>query len=148
MLLGTHPIPARSPAEREGQNGKEMMRKGDRGREEEEDEEGRGVCGWTMGFSRWNDWGEETEKSRDFGRRGVEDDGYSRGGEKRENGGITCYVNERRRLFRARENHQQLKMTTSGHINIRLQQLKACPHDSGGRREHRDGVKQQQRHFQ
>lgn len=24
MLLGTHPIPARSPAEREGHNGKEM----------------------------------------------------------------------------------------------------------------------------
>lgn len=24
MLLGTHPIPARSPAEREGQNGEEM----------------------------------------------------------------------------------------------------------------------------
>lgn len=30
MLLGTHPIPARSPAEREGQNGKET-REGDRG---------------------------------------------------------------------------------------------------------------------
>lgn len=31
MLLGTHPIPARSPAEREGQNGMEMggqMRRG------------------------------------------------------------------------------------------------------------------------
>ncbi|TNN66713.1 hypothetical protein EYF80_023102 [Liparis tanakae] len=26
MLLGTRPIPARSPAEREGQNGKEMRR--------------------------------------------------------------------------------------------------------------------------
>lgn len=30
MLLGTHPIPARSPAEREGQNGKETRREGDR----------------------------------------------------------------------------------------------------------------------
>lgn len=28
MLLGTHPIPARSPAEREGQNGKEMREGG------------------------------------------------------------------------------------------------------------------------
>lgn len=60
MLLGTHPIPARSPAEREGQKEKmRLERKGDRGGEEKE---GRGVCGWTMGISRWNDWGEETEK--------------------------------------------------------------------------------------
>lgn len=28
MLLGTHPIPARSPAEREGQNGMEMRGEG------------------------------------------------------------------------------------------------------------------------
>lgn len=63
MLLGTHPIPARSPAEREGQKEKEMRREreGDR-RGEEDVEEGRGVCGWTMGISRRNDWGEETEK--------------------------------------------------------------------------------------
>lgn len=52
MLLGTHPIPARSPAEKEGQNDEGMRRKGDRGGEEEE---GRGVCGWTMGIGRWNE---------------------------------------------------------------------------------------------
>lgn len=28
MLLGTHPIPARSPAEREGQNRKEARKEG------------------------------------------------------------------------------------------------------------------------
>lgn len=32
MLLGTHPIPARSPAEREGQNRKEIRREGGRQR--------------------------------------------------------------------------------------------------------------------
>lgn len=79
-------------------------------------------------------------KGGDFGRRGVEDDGYSRGREERENGGITCYVNERGRLRRARENNQQLTMATSSHINLRLGQLKACPHDRGGRRKHGDGV--------
>lgn len=55
MLLGTRPIPARSPAEREGQNGKEMRR--ERG--------GQKRRGGTVGsgewvISRWNDWGEET----------------------------------------------------------------------------------------
>lgn len=34
MLLGTHPIPARSPAEREGQNGKEMREGGREGERE------------------------------------------------------------------------------------------------------------------
>lgn len=67
----------------------------------------------------------------DFGRRGVEDDGYSRGREERENGGITRYVNERGRLIRARENNQQLTMATSGHINISLQHMKACSQDQG-----------------
>lgn len=45
--------------------------------------------------------GKRQRKSGDFGRQGVEDDGYSRGREERENGGITCYVNERGRLIRA-----------------------------------------------
>lgn len=45
MLLGTHPIPARSPAEREGQNGKETRE----GRETEEEEEGWGGWGWRTG---------------------------------------------------------------------------------------------------
>lgn len=64
MLLGTHPIPARSPAEREGQNGKEM-REGGR---ETEEEEGRG--GWGVengGISRLNEWGEEAEKKWETG---------------------------------------------------------------------------------
>lgn len=41
MLLGTHPIPARSPAEREGQNRKEMRR----GTEEERRRDGECVGG-------------------------------------------------------------------------------------------------------
>lgn len=45
--------------------------------------------------------GGDREKSRGFGRRGVEDDGYSRGREERENGGITRYVNERGWLIKA-----------------------------------------------
>ncbi len=61
MLLGTHPIPARSPAEREGQNEKEMSGEREGGRRGGE-EEGQGVCGWTMGFNRLNNRGEETEK--------------------------------------------------------------------------------------
>lgn len=35
------------------------------------------------------------EKVGVLGEGGVEDDGYSRGREERENGGITCYVKER-----------------------------------------------------
>lgn len=126
MLLGTHPIPARSPAEREGQKKKEM-----RGREGDE-EEGWGVCGWRMGISRRNDWGRRQRKKWGF----WEDDGYSRGREERENGGITCYVNEREWLIRAREYNQQLTVSKSGHINLRLRQLKACPHVQGKRRKH------------
>lgn len=38
MLLGTHPIPARSPAEREGQIEKEMRREGSGGERETEEE--------------------------------------------------------------------------------------------------------------
>lgn len=49
----------------------------------------------------------------DFGRRGVEDDVYSRGREERENGGITHHMNEAGRLKRARENNQQSTMITS-----------------------------------
>lgn len=66
-------------------------------------------------ISRLNDWGRRQRKS---GRRGVENDGYSRGGEERENGGITCYVNKRGCLIRAWENNQQLTMAMSSHINI------------------------------
>lgn len=60
--------------------------------------------------------------------------------EERENGGITCCMNEEGRLIRARENNQQLTTATSGHINIRLWQLKACSRDQGRRGEHRHGV--------
>lgn len=99
MLLGTHPIPARSPAEREGQNGKETRREGGRETEEERKRRRRRRDGEFVG----GEWGSEDgmiggrrqRKSRDFGRRGVEDDGYSRGREERENGGITLYVHER-----------------------------------------------------
>lgn len=62
----------------------------------------------------------------------VEDDGYSRGREERENVGITYYVNERGWLKRARENKTQLTMATSGHINITLQLLKAFMIRVGG----------------
>lgn len=86
MLLGTHPIPARSPAEREGQNGKET-REGGRQRRRRDGE----VGGGERGISRLNEWGRRQRKS---GRRGVENDGYSQEGEERENGGITCYVSE------------------------------------------------------
>ncbi len=48
-------------------------------------------------------------------------------------------MNERGWLVRAREKNQQLTMATSEHIDIRLRQLKACPHDQG-RRERRDGA--------
>lgn len=53
MLLSTHPIPARSPAEREGAE-REGGGEGDRRGEEEE---GRGVCGWRMGIHTWDGWG-------------------------------------------------------------------------------------------
>lgn len=65
MLLGTHPIPARSPAEREGQNGKETRREGDRRVEEEKGRR------WRVGEFVGGEWGsidgmigggEETEK--------------------------------------------------------------------------------------
>lgn len=49
MLLGTHPIPARSPAEREGQNRK-MTREG--GRERGGTEEERKRRRWRMVISR------------------------------------------------------------------------------------------------
>lgn len=144
MLLGTHPIPARSPAEREGQNGKEMRREGGRETEEERRRKRRRRDGELVG-GQWDSvdgmiGGRRQRKSGDFGRRGVEDDVYSRGREERENGGITCYVNERGGQLRAREIHQQQTMTL-GHINIRLRQPKARPHVSGGRRKHRDAVK-------
>lgn len=46
MLLGTHPIPARSPAEREGQIEKEMRREswGERGRQKRRGGGGSGEC--------------------------------------------------------------------------------------------------------
>lgn len=44
MLLGTHPIPARSPAEREGQTSKEMRTEGGR-----QKRRNGGICGWRWG---------------------------------------------------------------------------------------------------
>lgn len=105
MLLGTHPIPARSPAEREGQKRKEMGgREG--GREEDEEEEGWGILDGEWG-SVGRMIGGEREKVGFW-----EDDGYSR--EERENGGITCYVNEREWFIR--ENNQQFN---NGYIRSR-----------------------------
>lgn len=69
MLLGTHPIPARSPAEREGQNGKETRREGDRGGLEEAGKRRRGwgVCGWRTGIGRWKNSREKIAKKWGFG---------------------------------------------------------------------------------
>lgn len=69
MLLGTHPIPARSPAEREGQNGEVMRRDGGRQKDEEEKKRPR-EFGWLddEGMSRWNYQGED--KKRGFGETG------------------------------------------------------------------------------
>lgn len=70
--------------------------------------------------------GEDTGKKWGFWETwAVEDDGYSRGREERENVGITYYANERGWLKRACENKTQLTMATSDHINITLQLLKA-----------------------
>lgn len=64
MLLGTHPIPARSPAEREGQNGKETRREGDRRVEEEKGRRRRvgEFVGGEWGSIDGMIGGEETEK--------------------------------------------------------------------------------------
>lgn len=67
MLLGTHPIPARSPAEREGgQNGKETRREGDRGGLKEAGTRRRdgGFMGGETGSGGWNSLGRRQRKSR------------------------------------------------------------------------------------
>lgn len=46
MLLGTHPIPARSPAEREGQNDKESKEGGEGGRQRRIRRSGERGEGW------------------------------------------------------------------------------------------------------
>lgn len=61
-------------------------------------------------------------------------------GGKRENAGITRYVNEKRQL---KKHQQQSKMARSGHISVRSRQLKASSHD-GARGRHTDGVDHQQ----
>lgn len=146
MLLGTHPIPARSPAEREGQKRKWG------GRERETEEERRRRDGEFLG-GQWGSVGGMIEgrrqrKSGEVRRWGFEDDGYSRRREERENGGITCYMNEAGRQIRARENNQQLTTATSGHINIRLWRLRTCLYDQGRRGEHGSRVNKHQRKVQ
>lgn len=86
MLLGTHPIPARSPAEREGgQNGKETRKEGDRGGLEETWTRRRDgeFMGGERGAAERMIWGGDKEKVGNVERRGVEKDGLS-WGERRE----------------------------------------------------------------
>lgn len=126
MLLGIHPIPARSPAEREGQSGKEGVR--------QRRWRGGGLGGWGSADVMI---GEKRQRIRgESGRQGVEGDSFSRGRQERK-WGVICYMNERECLIRARENNQQL--TTSGHINIGLLQLKAYKHDEGRKNNHSRG---------
>lgn len=105
---------------REGGADREGDEEGELGGERETEEERRRRRGWRMHISRWNDLEEGDRKKV-----GILGDGELRTmviyeeGEKRENEGITCHENEKGRLIRAGENHQQSTMATSSDINIR-----------------------------
>lgn len=87
---------------------------------ERETEEERRRREWRMRISRWNDFEEGDRKKG-----GIFGDGELRTmviyeeGEERENEGITHHENEKERLLRAGDNHQQSTMATSSAINIR-----------------------------